>query len=107
MNIQIIVDNNNECYNLIDCGSDQSHDGDGASEWIATVYDHKYAVFIKNALENGLQFFTKKLAERRFADAELAGTNSCVDDERRALLFLKHRKVASDLQRKWVNGEQL
>lgn len=43
----------------------------------------------------------KELSERRFADAELAGTNSCIDDRRRALLFLKHRHVARKLQEKW------
>ena len=43
-----------------------------------------------------------ELIERRYADAELAGTNSCIDDYRLALLFLKHRNIAKDLQRRWV-----
>lgn len=32
--------------------------------------------------------------------AELAGTNSCVDNKRKAKLFMKFRKMASDLQYK-------
>jgi hypothetical protein len=42
-----------------------------------------------------------ELEERRHAAAELAGTNSCVDDTRKALLFMKHRLAAQDLQRKY------
>jgi len=49
-----------------------------------------------------LGFLKEELKERRDADAELGGTNSCVDDGRLAKLFLKHRKIAQDLQRKWV-----
>lgn len=49
----------------------------------------------------------KELEERRYAAAELAGTNSCVDDERLARLFLKHREIAANLQHKWCPVHQL
>lgn len=49
-----------------------------------------------------VQTIIQELHERRHADAELAGTNSCVDDERRALLFLKHRDLARKLQERWI-----
>ena len=33
--------------------------------------------------------------------ANLAGTNSCVDNERLVLLFLKYRQVAKNIQEKY------
>ena len=44
----------------------------------------------------------KELEDRRNADAELAGTNSCVDNPQLATLFLKHRRVAQELQNKYI-----
>jgi hypothetical protein len=51
-----------------------------------------------------LSSLLQEVEERRHADAEFAGTNSCVDDERRALLYLKHRNIARQLQEKWIGG---
>jgi hypothetical protein len=48
----------------------------------------------------------KELDERRNADAELAGTSSCHDDFVLVKLFLKHRKIAQDLQNKWMKKEK-
>ena len=50
----------------------------------------------------------KELDERRYAHAELAGTNTAVDNPRLVALFRKHRKIAQDLQHKWteVSEEQ-
>jgi hypothetical protein len=42
-----------------------------------------------------------ELKERRYADAELAGVNTCVDESRLSTLLLKHRSIAADLQRKY------
>jgi hypothetical protein len=39
-----------EAYDIIDLGSDQSHDGDGAKEVIASVYEFKNAVLIAELL---------------------------------------------------------
>lgn len=47
------------------------------------------------------QEISEELEARRYADAELAGTNSCVDDKRLAKLFLKHRMIAQELQYKY------
>ncbi len=47
------------------------------------------------------QGISEELEARRYADAELAGTNSCVDDKRLAKLFLKHRMIAQELQYKY------
>lgn len=44
----------------------------------------------------------KAVREYTDAMAELAGTNSAIDDERKAALFLKHRAIAQDLQHKWI-----
>lgn len=41
-------------FDLIDEASDQSHDGDDAKEWIATVYSRKYAELIASLLETKL-----------------------------------------------------
>lgn len=43
-----------------------------------------------------------ELQERRDADAELGGTNSSIDDKRRAELFIQARHVAQQLQEKWI-----
>lgn len=46
MKIKIEVNNADECYDLIDLDSDQSHDGDGAKELVAKVYDKHKAELI-------------------------------------------------------------
>lgn len=50
MRIEIKANHDDECYDLIDVESDQSHDGDGARELIAKVYSRNNAVLIANAL---------------------------------------------------------
>ena len=46
MAIEFHTNNERECYDIIDEDSDQSHDGDGAKELIARVYDREYALLI-------------------------------------------------------------
>jgi len=43
MRITIRPNEQLEGYDLIDVASNQSHDGDNAGEWIATVYDKRNA----------------------------------------------------------------
>lgn len=50
MNIVQRVNNDLEGYDLIDMDSDQSHDGHGACEVIATVYSAERATEIQNLL---------------------------------------------------------
>ena len=52
MNIKVVTNNKEECYNLIDIDSDQSHDGDGAKELVAKVYEKENADLITNLLNN-------------------------------------------------------
>lgn len=40
------IDNDIEAWVITDCGPTQSHDGDGASECIANVYDYRNAQLI-------------------------------------------------------------
>ena len=47
----------------------------------------------------GTNCLYKVLEKYKYAAAELAGTNSAVDVERRAKLFMKHREIAQELQR--------
>lgn len=50
MKIKIKVNKHLEGYDLIDLDSDQSHDGDGACEVIATVYAASNASLIATLL---------------------------------------------------------
>ena len=43
----------------------------------------------------------EELKDRRWFCAELAGSNSCVDGERKAKLFMKFRQMAKELQEKY------
>ncbi len=52
--IQIIPNNEDECFDLVDLNSDQSHDQDESKELIAKVYEHRYAVLIADLLERDL-----------------------------------------------------
>jgi len=45
---------------------------------------------------------TAELEEYKSVVADLAGTNSCVNDGRKAKLFLKHRLSAQELQHKYI-----
>ena len=45
-----ITNNEDECYDLIDMDSDQSHDGDGSKQLIAKVYEKIDADLIANFL---------------------------------------------------------
>lgn len=54
------------------------------------------------AITESLEAVREEIEERRNAHAELAGTNSCVDDKRLAKLFLKHREIAQDIQHKYI-----
>jgi len=40
-----------EGWDIIDEDSDQSHDGDGARELVATVYDLEWAEYIRKLME--------------------------------------------------------
>lgn len=51
MTIKIRPNTDREGFDLIDMDSDQSHDGDGAHEWVATVYDRRKAEKIARLLE--------------------------------------------------------
>ena len=52
-----------EAWDILDEQSDQSHDGDNAVEWIATVYDLDNAEIIRLLLEQaGLQMASKRNA---------------------------------------------
>ncbi len=42
------------------------------------------------------------LSEYQNAAADFAGTNSCVDDNIKARLYMKYRKIFSDLQLKYI-----
>ena len=55
--IEIKVNHVDECYDLIDVANDQSHDGDGARELIAKVYDRSYAAKIANLLSDNTPAF--------------------------------------------------
>lgn len=50
MNIVLRVNNDIEGYDLVDMDSNQSHDGDGACEVIATVYTEEWATKLQNIL---------------------------------------------------------
>ena len=50
MNIKILVNNKDECFDLVDMDSNQEHDGDGAKEIIAKVFDKEYSIVIKYLL---------------------------------------------------------
>lgn len=52
LNREVIIEINqsDECYDLIDTASDQSHDGDGAKELVAKVYEYDAAVKIRTFL---------------------------------------------------------
>jgi hypothetical protein len=54
MNISIKENPKEECFNLVDTDSDQSHDGDGAKELIAKVYEERWARIIQHAIMNRL-----------------------------------------------------
>jgi len=62
MKIIIKTNSKEECYNLYDKDSDQSHDGDGAIELIANVFERENAVLIArflNKKENRLKYDKK------------------------------------------------
>jgi predicted RNase H-like nuclease (RuvC/YqgF family) len=42
MKVEIKTNNIDECYDLIDIDSDQSHDGDNAKELVAKVYEYPF-----------------------------------------------------------------
>ena len=44
----------------------------------------------------------QELEERRCADAELGGTNTSISKDQMCRLFLHHRKIAKDLQYKYI-----
>ena len=48
----------------------------------------------------------QELKERRYADAELGGTNTSCDKDTIYKLFLKHRKIAQDLQYKYITRKK-
>jgi len=50
MNIKIEPNDPEECYDLLDIDSDESHDGDGAVELICKAYDKETAEKLKNLL---------------------------------------------------------
>jgi hypothetical protein len=64
MKIEIKTNNTDECYDLIDVDSDQSHDGDNAKELVAKVYEYPYAFFIADYL-NKLGMRTGKIKRRK------------------------------------------
>lgn len=43
-----------------------------------------------------------ELEERRYADAELGGTNTAVDSQSILASFVKHRAIARKLQERWI-----
>ena len=53
MTLRYIIRENDEleCFDILDEHSDQSHDGDEAIEWIASVYDLDRAEQIRLLLE--------------------------------------------------------
>ena len=51
MRIRVKINKIDECYDLIDLDSNQSHDGDNAKELIAKVYEYSHAVFIADCLD--------------------------------------------------------
>jgi hypothetical protein len=54
MDIVIRENLSEECYELIDADSDQSHDADGAKELIAKVFEKRWAIIIQHAIKNRL-----------------------------------------------------
>ena len=100
MYIQVQVNKEEECFDLVDMDSDQSHDGDGAKEKIASVYNGQHASAIQEALNQGRTreeqryHFCAARMDRSFTPQWYIHGTISLPDNSEAAYNMAHRRIS-------------